>query len=161
MVKVKVLVLVKAPVDTGPPLRMVPRPWSTFPDPPENTAVRVVAVPAVMGDFAAVKLTMLGSGAGEEPQAARVSSHGTDRKTAAGSTAARNRSHAIRSPNKDAFARAEPVCAIESVKRVPQATTLKLLGTHTFFDRNILPYGCAIRSHKKSPTRESRVKLFL
>ena len=34
--------------------------WSTAPVPPVKTPVRVVAVPVVMGDFAAVKLVMTG-----------------------------------------------------------------------------------------------------
>ena len=133
MVKVKVRVVVRFPVDSGLPLRMVPNPWSTFPDPPENTAVRVVAVPAVMGVFAAVKLTMVGSGAGEEPQAAKVSSHGIDRKNVAGSTAARDRSHAIRSPKKDALARAELVCAAESAKCVPPGHSIETTGNSHIF----------------------------
>jgi len=44
-----------------------PTPWSTAPEPLLNTPVRVVLVPRVMGDFAAWKLVMTGSGGGAEP----------------------------------------------------------------------------------------------
>lgn len=60
-VTVKVVVADRLPVFTGTPEVTVPIPWSTLPVPPEKMGVRVVLVPAVRLDCAAVKLVIVGA----------------------------------------------------------------------------------------------------
>jgi hypothetical protein len=61
-VSMKVVLVVRLPVETGTPLVTAPTPLLTTPVPPVNTAVSVVLVPAVTGFLAAVKLAIVGSG---------------------------------------------------------------------------------------------------
>lgn len=51
----------RLPVLADTPGVVVPMLWSTLPVPPEKTAVRLVLVPAVMTDWAAVKLEITGA----------------------------------------------------------------------------------------------------
>ncbi|MBL0275239.1 MAG: hypothetical protein IPQ24_03905 [Anaeromyxobacter sp.] len=84
---VKVVSSASAPVPAGTPLSIGPTPGSTRPVPPANTAVRVVASPAVSGDRAAAKEEMLGAGATsagpEAPQAASPASQARASRSAA------------------------------------------------------------------------------
>jgi hypothetical protein len=60
----KVVVVESSPVLRGVPLVTAPTPWSMVPAPWSKTAVSVVALPAVMGDWVAVKLEIVGAGVG-------------------------------------------------------------------------------------------------
>ena len=57
------MVVAEGETVTAVPLVMAPTPWSTLPVPLENTAVRVVELPAVIVFLAAAKLEMEGAAA--------------------------------------------------------------------------------------------------